>query len=147
MQVETKQRFWEKVEKTDSCWNWLGGKTAGYGRIKIKNKCVYAHRFSYSLLKGKLDPNLTIDHLCRNRACVNPDHLEQVTMKINVLRGIGASAINAKKTHCKKGHEYTKENTYVYENNWRMCKTCTKLYYKENRNKILSYKKQRYNQN
>lgn len=80
------QRFFDKVKKTSNCWLWLGGKTPhGYGRFWDGEQVVYAHRYSFSLI-GALIDGLEIDHLCRNRACVNPDHLEQVDHKTNVYR-------------------------------------------------------------
>lgn len=119
-------RFWSRVGKTNNCWLWTGGqKGAGYGRFSFKSEDILAHRFSYELFKGEIPIELEIDHLCRVRNCVNPDHLEAVTRKVNVLRGDSFSATNSKKTHCKQGHEFTPENTYQYSKQ-RKCKTCTK---------------------
>src|SRR5262249_43013716 len=82
-----------------------------------------AHRIAYSLLVRPLAQHEHLDHLCRNRACVNPAHLEPVSLKENVLRGIGITAINAKKTHCFAGHEFTSENTRVWRGK-RHCRKC-----------------------
>jgi hypothetical protein len=88
-----KERFLSKIEKTDSCWIWKGtvNPDSGYGRIQITNdgikKSHYAHRYSYELTKGNIPPKMVIDHLCRNTACVNPDHLEAVTNRENGIRG------------------------------------------------------------
>lgn len=104
--------FWEKVEKTDGCWIWLGAKTTtGYGIFKVKNKNVYAHRYSYELDKGtKIPGKLVIDHLCRHHSCVNPRHLEPVTLGENVWRGVVARRRNL----CVKGlHPMTGPNVYV----------------------------------
>lgn len=124
-------RFWRYVEKTDGCWLWTGAKSRGYGRFVISQRptvCVAAHRMAYELSVGPISDGLTIDHLCRNKACVNPAHLEPVTLAVNVLRNSGPSAINAAKTHCSNGHEFTEENTYVYASGFhegaRKCRAC-----------------------
>ena len=117
-------RFMNKVKKTDNCWLWTAAKSNGYGDFGFNGKLVKAHRFSYELFKGDIPEGLTIDHLCRNRACVNPEHLEPVTNKINILRGISFSAINAKKTHCPQGHAYTGVKDYLGR---RICRTCIKV--------------------
>lgn len=98
-------RFWKYVSKSDGCWNWVGTRhRQGYGMFHRNGKNIVAHRYSYELLKGEIPEGLVLDHLCRNTSCVNPDHLEAVTQRINSLRGLGASGINARKTHCDYGH-------------------------------------------
>jgi hypothetical protein len=94
-----------------------------YGRLPGR-KMVLAHRAAYEECHGPIPDNLVIDHLCRNGLCVNPIHLEAVTNVINIMRGDGAPAKNARKTHCHKGHEFTKENTHTSPQNRRICKTC-----------------------
>ena len=106
----------------------MGCKTKGHGRFAITHtKLTQAHRFSYELYNGEITGNLTIDHLCRNRNCVNPQHLEVVTIKENVLRGIGPTAINSIKTHCIKGHEFNEKNTYIRPNGDRNCRECNRI--------------------
>ena len=113
-----------------ACWNWKAGKTKGYGMFYLNGRSVGAHRVSYELYVGKIPKGLTLDHLCRNTACVNPRHLEPVTLGVNVLRSNNLCAVNARKTHCKNGHKFTKENTYYFKSTWvkdrkfRQCKKC-----------------------
>ena len=138
MKKSVEERFWEKVEKTDYCWNWTATKSKrGYGTFRIDDKMIRVHRFSYELHKGKILNGLTIDHLCRNRSCVNPDHLEAVTIKKNTLRGIGPASQNVKKTHCPKGHKYSGSNLYVL-NGTRYCKTCKLDNQRKQRNTSLN---------
>lgn len=123
------------------CWIWDGPVEAakGYGQVWFKGKTLKAHRFFYEQLRGVIPNNLTLDHLCRVRCCVNPDHLEAVSSRTNVLRGTGLSANFAKQTACKNGHEFTEANTYFSKrNNSRTCRTCMRAYQKIwNRNKRL----------
>ena len=123
------QRFWSKIEITDKCWNWLADLNRGYGVFWSNGKHVKAHRFIYERLIGPIPEGKTIDHLCRNTRCVNPAHLEPVTMSENVLRGFSDPAINGRKTHCKHGHAFTPENTFISvwgKKKQRRCRTCDK---------------------
>lgn len=119
------ERYWSKVQPVPSgCWIWTAAKDqSGYGRFGVAGLAVVSHRVSYEALVGPIPDGLHVDHLCRNRACVNPEHLEPVTCRENILRGIGPSAQHAMKTHCPEGHEYTAENTYVYRGS-RYCVAC-----------------------
>lgn len=94
-----------------------------YGRLRGKN-IVLAHRVAYEAEYGPIPEGLVVDHLCRNGLCVNPLHLEAVTNVVNVMRGEGAPAKNARKTHCIRNHEFTLENTHISPQNRRICKTC-----------------------
>jgi len=117
-------RFWLKVNKTEGCWVWTAAKTRwGYGYVRFDGRNQHAHRVAYKLLKGQIPENRELDHLCRNRACVNPEHLEAVSRRTNLLRGEGVSAVHAAKTHCVNGHEFTPENTYEWRGT-RNCKVC-----------------------
>lgn len=123
------RRFWSFVDKNNpnGCWNWTLPLRIGYGRFSYHLHLVSAHRFSYELLHGKLDPKITLDHLCRNRACVNPSHLEPVSMRVNALRGIGPTAINSRKTHCIKGHQLSGNNVYIEPKGGRVCRACRRM--------------------
>lgn len=120
-------RFWAKVQGGDvtSCWIWKAAILHnGYGQFRANGVAVKAHRWAYEYLRAEIPAGLVIDHLCRNRACVNPWHLDPVTAKTNVLRGVGHTARNAAKTHCSHGHPYSEANTYTDANGWRRCRTC-----------------------
>lgn len=121
-------RFWNKINKTKTCWLWLGDKNEnGYGRISINGKSVKAHRFSYESIVGPIPPGLTLDHICKVRNCVNPAHLRPMTLRENVLCGDGIGVRNGKKTHCKNGHEFSQENTFLRnKRGYRSCRTCMK---------------------
>ena len=119
--------FWAKVEKTDDCWAWRGRiNSDGYGRHYLSTGDVAAHRLAYELCVGPIPKGLTIDHLCRNRGCVNPGHMEPVTNRENVLRGVSPAAVNARKTHCKHGHPLSGENLMIVPRG-RECRECGRL--------------------
>ena len=121
------ERFWTKVEPpgSDECWRWTGAQNGwGYGRIWVEGHMIAAHRVAYELTLGPIPKGLTLDHLCRNRLCVNPSHLEPVTWGENVLRGAGLTAANARKTHCPAGHAYSPANTYICREGYRHCRAC-----------------------
>lgn len=114
-----------EIDEDTGCWNWLAGKRGGYGQFRLNGKMQNAHRVSFAYCTAGIPEGKHLDHLCRNRGCVNPVHLEIVTNRENVLRGEGACAKNLKKTHCPKGHEYTPENTYTWKT-YRYCRICVR---------------------
>jgi hypothetical protein len=117
-------RFWNKVQVTESCWLWTGGKSHnGYGLFHWSRRQVRAHRFAYEMFVGPIPEGLTIDHLCRVPACVLPLHMEAVTIRENILRGEGRAAANARQTHCQRGHLFDEDNTYV-RRGMRTCREC-----------------------
>lgn len=122
---EMKKKIENTVEKINGCWVWSGSITkTGYAILSEKSNggIQRAYRVSYEVYKGKIPKGLQIDHLCRNRACVNPDHLEAVTQKVNILRGVGCAALNARKTKCPRcGGEYL-----VNSRGFRYCLFCTR---------------------
>lgn len=131
-------RFWAKVNKEcplpatfrnrGPCWQWTAGTTKqGYGGFHPSKKTLaLAHRWAYEALVGAIPQGLVIDHLCRNRRCVNPTHLEAVTMGVNTLRGLSVATFNRLKTHCPAGHAYSPENTYVNPKGSRICRACAR---------------------
>lgn len=134
-------RFWAKVDVGHplGCWLWIAAKICGYGSYKDDGVTVLAHRVAYEALAGPIPDGLQLDHLCRNTACVNPDHLEPVTQRDNLMRGAGASAKNATKTYCKNGHEFTPENTSM-SRGARVCLACKRISqraYKQRRREAL----------
>ena len=112
----------------DGCWEWQGTRNKlGYGRFNCGHVEVLAHRFSFEMNVGPIPDGLVLDHLCRNPACVNPEHLEPVTQGENVLRGRmvqGASQARLDRTHCPAGHPYDEENTYLRPDGGRDCRIC-----------------------
>ena len=112
------------------CWEWVGATTYGYGRwAPDGNRMQGAHRVMYERECGPIPEGMTIDHLCRNRRCVNPDHMEVVSNVENVMRGESPPARNARRTHCAKGHPYTPDNVYVHPPHSarpgrRICRKC-----------------------
>ena len=134
------------VNNSSGCWLWSRGTNGvGYGVAVVNSKQELAHRVVFEIYKGKIADGLTLDHLCRVPLCVNPDHLEAVTHRENVLRGKAVTALNAKKKYCKHGHELREENVYRSGTNKRRCKLCTsrlaKIYYMKHKDKWSNYKR------
>ena len=153
--LTAEDRFWRNVDFTGICWEWTGRCDAsGYGVVTTGPRGSSprrAHRIAYGLLvaplpawTGKRD-SLVPDHLCRNRRCVNPDHLELITVHENTLRSSGPSAMNARKTVCKYGHEFTPANTYILPNGARGCRECRRVaarrWKKQNHGRVADYMK------
>ncbi len=127
------QRFLTKVEIGEDHWLWKAAcNSGGYGTFSWKGKSSFAHRFSYEHYVGDIPDGLDIDHLCRVRLCVNPEHLEAVTRTENLQRGDPEKRkglYQRSKTHCPQGHEYSVENTGHSTGNRRYCKECKRLQY------------------
>lgn len=125
-QVE-ERRLLEKIHFSDDCWLWTAALSKGYGSFRTTAGMRKAHRLVWEHYVGPIPEGLVLDHLCRQRACVNPDHLEVVTHGENILRGEGLAAQQVKRTHCPRGHPYDGDNLYVSPRGARFCRTCLRL--------------------
>jgi hypothetical protein len=118
-------------EPVTGCWIWTGRLDKdGYGRLCFGGKESAAYRVSFELYRGPIPHGFEPDHLCRVRFCINPWHMEPVTHKVNLLRGMSLQAMNARKTECPQGHPYSEENTMLQKVGdavWRHCKSCRKI--------------------
>lgn len=119
-ETDTIHRFWSKVEKTENCWLWTSVLRKGYGRFKVAGHYVSAHRFAYELLVSEIPEGMTIDHVvCADRACVNPDHMEVVTLAENTARS------NHKRAGSQCSHPRVSRNIYRHPKTGRVsCRTC-----------------------
>ncbi len=126
-EMDLLDRIGDKFTVGDGCWEWTASRTtAGYGQTSVAGKYRMAHRALYELLVGPIPNGLQLDHLCRNRGCVRPDHLEPVTQAENLRRG---ERWQQRKTHCPQGHEYDEANTYVTPSRptARYCRECNRV--------------------
>lgn len=130
-------RFLTKILVDESgCWLWMAAKAyGGYGSFTIRRKSHAAHRVAYLWKHSACASDLTVDHLCRVRHCVNPNHMELVPIRINTLRGTAPTAINARKTHCVAGHPLSGSNLWITPIGGRYCRTCARKRHKEWRDK------------
>jgi len=147
--ISREEKFWSKVDKNSNplgCWEWTGYiEPEGYGQTFWKDRLQRVHRIAWFLTRGSIPKGKCLDHLCRNKKCVNPDHLEVVTLKENTLRGFGLTAQLARQTHCKRGHPLSGENLYekiIGDRIERNCRACKKMYFAQWRAKNPDYWKE-----
>lgn len=133
------ERFWAKVNKNGpmpperpdlgNCWIWTaavsGGSNGGYGQFWLNGKQVPAHRFAYQQQVGPIPDGHQPDHLCRVRNCMRGAHMEAVSAKVNLLRGNSPTGLSSRQTACKRGHDFTAENTIRSGDGHRHCRECT----------------------
>jgi hypothetical protein len=137
-----KQRFFQKVDIPigTGCWMWTAGTSPkGYGRFSVGAQRVFAHRWAYIYAKGPVPEGLELDHLCRVRSCVNPDHLEAVTHQENIRRSEAGdrSKHQSIKTHCPSGHPYSGSNLYILKSRFgRSCRECHRVYERKRKAKV-----------
>lgn len=117
------KRFWDRVNvgTNDECWEWTGSLQEGYGRTRFFGKQMMTHRIAYTLVVGEIPEGLQLDHLCRNRACCNPLHLEPVTKAENFRRGL---LYRVPRSVCKEGHALVGDNLYLHPTGRRRCRIC-----------------------
>lgn len=127
--MDVLRSFVEKIEIVNDCWQWTAATNlSGYGRFYDGDRLVLPHRWSYEFHCGEIPNGMVIDHLCRNRLCCNPAHLEVVSPLENTTRGLTGKLNNhnSRKTHCPRGHEYNSTNTYINKRGGRICRTCNR---------------------
>lgn len=112
-----------QIQPESECWIWQGYLSKGYGRVRVGTKRILVHRASYESFIGRIPSNMTIDHICNNTACINPNHLRPSSQRENILRGNGLAARNRSKELCKRGHKYD----YVSLQGKRQCTICAKI--------------------
>jgi hypothetical protein len=129
------ERIKNKITRSDDgCWNWTGATRTGYGVLRVgsikdgSRRMACAHREVWGFFKGAIPAGLEIDHLCKNKGCVNPHHLEPVKPRINKLRADGFSGLNNRKTECLRGHPFDLVNTRFTSDGKRRCRKCYAVY-------------------
>ncbi len=152
------KRFLSKIKKNKKgCWIWTDSLTKGYGNFSAYGKPISAHRFSYQYHIGKIPKGMTVDHMCNTPACVNHKHLNLATLRDNVLRSNGITAMNSRKTQCSNGHEFNEKNTYFskrlgpngikYERHCKICMYSAKKAWETKNRKHYLMKQREYSKN
>ncbi len=120
------RRVWDKIDRSGECWSWTACRNrGGYGQLRVEQgRTALAHRFVYERAVAAIPPGLVLHHECGHPWCVNPAHLTPLTRGANVLCGTGPTAVNARKTRCKRGHPFDDANTYYDPTGARRCRAC-----------------------
>ena len=119
-----KERLWQRIDTTGPCWEWEGCRVVGYGKVYAGGRTWRVHRLVWELLVGPIPDGMVLDHLCHNRACSNPDHLQVTTQRENITRGGTLPAMWLRQTHCVNGHPLSGDNLGTGSDGERRCKTC-----------------------
>lgn len=134
--MSAEERFWTKVDRSGECWMWTAAQDSqGYGRFWCVDRMVFAHRFAYELLVAPIPTGLVLDHLCRVKSCVNPAHLEPVTIAENVRRGF---ALIPRRMTCKQGHEVDGDNIKLRSNGQPRCRICANASSRDYRHRLVA---------
>lgn len=137
VRASVKERFWAKVAKGEGCWNWTASlSSTGYGQFSIRHRPYLAHRLVYQMTRGPIPKGMQIDHLCRNKKCVNPQHLEIVTpaenlRRVPVRRDQTGPRPWLRKSHCRRGHEFTPATERIKKDGRRVCRLCERIVSKQ----------------
>ncbi len=139
-------RFWAKVspEPNSGCWLWTGAMgRADYGRFSVDRRLRQAHRVAFAAIRCGIPDGLVLDHLCRQHCCVNPDHLEPVTNRENIARGVSFASVNTAKRACPLGHPFDHENTRLNRGGARVCRECTRQHSRNARARMTPQQRER----
>ena len=151
MRTTVLQRFLVSISdrSKDECWEWQAAvfPTTGYGACWYGGRVTTAHRAVYEIMREPIPKGLHIDHLCRNRRCCNPWHMETVTCRTNIHRGLSPTAVHVNVTHCPSGHPYDEANTSYSPQGWRRCRACWNAYDAKHRAKRARSGRERYHRN
>ena len=141
MRQDVEDRFWQSIIVVENCWEWAKkvSKQNGYAHMKVDGRDRLAHRWAYEHFRGPIPDGMQIDHLCRNRSCVNPEHMEVVSPYTNTARGFSPSVVTKQIGFCKRGHEMVGDNIGKRKDGRRWCKACVEWNHEKNRDHRRAY--------